>query len=337
MSTPDLSLQLCLLETSLEHCPEAVFWIGTDGSLRYVNDSGCNALGYSKQALLSRTILEVSPNLTKEGWKRHWRLLKEKGTLNFESHLRTKEGVQFPVEISAHYVACQGQEFGCVFARDLRVRGESLKERRSENSLLVDQIAHDFANLMTALLSSLGLVRMELSANSELIPVLSEAEKAGRAAQQLTNQLLSMVQATEGTSDSGCPQDKQIKKRKKILIMDDVKRVRVGTGRMLQHLGFETKLASNGTEAIECYKEAQSSNEPFDAVLVDLIIASGMDGKETIKELLKIDPRVKAIATSGYFDDPAMTHFEKYGFSGVIAKPYKIDQLRKILNEVISG
>ena len=53
--------------------------------------------------------------------------------------------------------------------------------------------------------------------------------------------------------------------------------------------------------------------------------------------LLEIDPQVKAIVSSGYSDDPIMADFQKYGFSGVIAKPYRISELGKILHDVIMG
>jgi DNA-binding NarL/FixJ family response regulator len=62
-----------------------------------------------------------------------------------------------------------------------------------------------------------------------------------------------------------------------------------------------------------------------------------MGGKEAIKELLKIDPQVKGIVSSGYSDDPIMADFQKYGFTAVIAKPYKISELDKVLNEALTG
>ena len=64
----------------------------------------------------------------------------------------------------------------------------------------------------------------------------------------------------------------------------------------------------------------------------------GMGGKELIKELLGIDPKIRVIVSSGYSNDPIMSDFVKYGFKGCIAKPYKIgdlsETLHKVLNEI---
>jgi DNA-binding NarL/FixJ family response regulator len=68
---------------------------------------------------------------------------------------------------------------------------------------------------------------------------------------------------------------------------------------------------------------------------MDLTIPGGMGGKETIKKMLEVD-RARVIVASGYSNDPVMSAFESYGFSGVIAKPYTMDTLATTLRSVIS-
>ena len=104
---------------------------------------------------------------------------------------------------------------------------------------------------------------------------------------------------------------------------------------MLVRLGYEAEFARDGGEAIEMFVQAHGSGQAFAAVILDLTVPGGMGGKETMARLLEIDPQVKAIVSSGYSDDPIMADFQKYGFSGVIAKPYKISELGKILHKVI--
>ena len=81
--------------------------------------------------------------------------------------------------------------------------------------------------------------------------------------------------------------------------------------------------------------EQQSrEGESFDLVILDLTVPGGLGGKETLKELLGIDPQVKALVSSGYTNDPVMTNYRKYGFSGVMPKPYTKDQMIRALMKI---
>jgi CheY-like chemotaxis protein len=142
--------------------------------------------------------------------------------------------------------------------------------------------------------------------------------------------------------------EKQIPKKKeaeirpitgkgKIMVMDDEEIIRTSLGEILTFLGYEPEFARNGEEALATYKKAIDSGQSFDAVILDLTIRGGMGGKETIKKLIEIDPKVKAIVSSGYSTDPVMADFKNYGFRGVVAKPYDIKELSKELDDVING
>ena len=123
----------------------------------------------------------------------------------------------------------------------------------------------------------------------------------------------------------------------KILFMDDDKAVRDIAQKILLYLGYQVEFAKNGSEAIELFKKAINSGKFFDAVILDLTIPGEMGGKETIRNLLKIDPEVKAIISSGYSNDIIMSEYKAYGFSGTVAKPYEIKELSKTLSKVIRG
>lgn len=122
---------------------------------------------------------------------------------------------------------------------------------------------------------------------------------------------------------------------RKVLVMDDEDIVIDVAVQMIQQLGYEAEAARNGSEAVEAYKRAMKSGKLFNAVILDLHVEGGMGGKDAIREILKMDPNVKAIVSSGYSNDPEMTDFEKYGFSGVVEKPYSIDELKRILKAAV--
>jgi PAS domain S-box-containing protein len=122
-----------------------------------------------------------------------------------------------------------------------------------------------------------------------------------------------------------------------ILVMDDEDAIKAVLGKVLTRQGYTTGFASNGAEAVTVFREAYATDTPFDAVILDLTIPGGVGGKEIVKELLAIDPFVKAIASSGYSDDPVMAQPHDYGFKGVIAKPYTPAELGEVLRKVLKG
>ena len=60
-------------------------------------------------------------------------------------------------------------------------------------------------------------------------------------------------------------------------------------------------------------------------------ILGGIGGREAITELLEIDTEAKVIVYSGYSADPVMAHYKLYDFVGVVAKPYDIRELSRVL------
>ena len=124
---------------------------------------------------------------------------------------------------------------------------------------------------------------------------------------------------------------------RRILVMDDEDMVRNVIDRMLGQCGCTASFARDGREMIELYRKGMESGRPFDAVIIDLIIAGGMGGKEAVQKLLEVDPHANAIVSSGYSEDLVMSNFREFGFKGVLAKPYNLSELGKVLSEVISG
>ncbi|OYT49714.1 response regulator [Thermoplasmatales archaeon ex4484_36] len=114
--------------------------------------------------------------------------------------------------------------------------------------------------------------------------------------------------------------------------MDDQEAVLDSTSLLLKELGFEVETARNGQEAIERYKRALEEGEAFHAVVMDLTVPGGMGGKEAIKRLKEIDPNVRAIVYTGYSNDPILSSFREYGFSGALKKPFKALQNRGAYN-----
>jgi two-component system, cell cycle sensor histidine kinase and response regulator CckA len=120
-----------------------------------------------------------------------------------------------------------------------------------------------------------------------------------------------------------------------ILIMDDDEMVRTAVGDMAQAIGYSVSFAEEGAEAVELYRKAQQAGKSFDAVILDLTIPGGMGGRETIRELLAVDPDARTILTSGHVEGPHNPDYGAFGVKDVIAKPFSLFELSRVLRRVI--
>lgn len=125
------------------------------------------------------------------------------------------------------------------------------------------------------------------------------------------------------------------KKTGRILILDDETLVLEVGRELLGYLGYAATTAQSGKEAVSLFNQAIELKEPFDAVILDLIVPGGMGGTEVVQELLRADPGVKAIISSGYLTDPIIQNYKEYGFAEVLTKPYDAGELERKIHKII--
>ncbi len=124
------------------------------------------------------------------------------------------------------------------------------------------------------------------------------------------------------------------KKGALVMIMDDEEMIRDIASELFSQLGFLAVHAEDGKEAVTLYKKLKEDGKKIDLVIMDLTIPGGMGGKEAVQELLKIDKEAVAIVSSGYSNDPVMAQYKEHGFKGCLKKPFKIDEIVELLQEL---
>lgn len=117
--------------------------------------------------------------------------------------------------------------------------------------------------------------------------------------------------------------------------MDDDELLRSLSWQLLAELGHDPAVTCHGQETLERYQEAMAAGNPFNIVILDLTIRGGMGGEETMRNLLMIDPDVKAIVSSGYSDDASMAEHLTRGFKACLKKPYGLHELQETLHAVM--
>ncbi len=122
----------------------------------------------------------------------------------------------------------------------------------------------------------------------------------------------------------------------KVLVMDDEQLVRRSLVTLLEDLGYCVRSAGDGAEAVDLYKDALHSEQPFDVVVFDLTVRGGMGGIDALNAIRKMDPDVKALVSSGYTDAAAIADYRRFGFSGVMPKPYTADALVAAMRQALA-
>ncbi|MDX9746587.1 MAG: PAS domain S-box protein [Syntrophales bacterium] len=118
-----------------------------------------------------------------------------------------------------------------------------------------------------------------------------------------------------------------------LLIVDDEPAVLGVTGDLLQTLGYEVFRASGGKEALEVYRV---HHDRIALVILDMVMPVWGGGK-TFEELRRINPRVKAILSSGYsLNGDAKTILDR-GVQAFIQKPFMMDQLSRTIRQVLDA
>ena len=122
---------LRLAQSAVDHASDSAFWIRPDGSIAYANKAASENLGYTRDELLTMTLHDIDPLHQKGDWPEHWESLRRMRSRTFETMHRASDGREFPVEITCSYVACDGLEYACAFARGIAARKETERALRA--------------------------------------------------------------------------------------------------------------------------------------------------------------------------------------------------------------
>lgn len=120
----------------------------------------------------------------------------------------------------------------------------------------------------------------------------------------------------------------------RILVLEDDPLVGDLLKDSLECLGCDVTKVVDGAEVITEFQSAQQHQTPFDLVILDLTIPGGTGGVDTLHQLQKLDPTVRAVACSGYINDPCMVFPQRYGFASRLVKPFSIQDLTQLLQSI---
>jgi two-component system cell cycle sensor histidine kinase/response regulator CckA len=133
------------------------------------------------------------------------------------------------------------------------------------------------------------------------------------------------------------PSSAPVKDNATVLFMDDEETIRNLGRALLSRMGYSVTTTCEGAETIREYRRAWEAKLPYDLVILDLTIPGGMGGRETMEELKKFDPGIRAIVSSGYSNDLVLSNYHAHGFRGMISKPYEISDFSHAIEQVLGA
>jgi two-component system, cell cycle sensor histidine kinase and response regulator CckA len=122
------------------------------------------------------------------------------------------------------------------------------------------------------------------------------------------------------------------KKLTTILLVDDDPLIRGLGQELLEHLGYQVETAGDGSEALRKFQ----GMERVDLVLLDYFLP-GQNGCEVLKKFKIIDKRARVLVASGFLSSQDMANIKQEGASGMINKPYRLQDLQHRIKAVLGG
>ena len=196
---------LHLVQYGVNHSRDSIFWLDSETRLVYVNDAACRSLGYSREELLSMTISDIDPDFPPEAWPPQLEKLRKYGSVTHESRHRARDGRIFPVEVTGNYVCFEGKEGSFAFARNITDRKQAEAEREKLQGQLIQAqkmdsigrlaggVAHDFNNMLGAIIGYVELGLANSSDNPGMHGYLKQIQAAALRSADLTRQLLAFA------------------------------------------------------------------------------------------------------------------------------------------------
>lgn len=117
-----------------------------------------------------------------------------------------------------------------------------------------------------------------------------------------------------------------------ILVVDDEPLQRDIAGQMLMELGYQAYFAPSGEAALKFL-----GTRSVDLVLLDMLMAPGMNGLETFEKILQIHPDQKALIVSGYSQSSDIVKTMELGAGGLLKKPYSFGQFGRAVQSLLKN
>jgi len=229
-----------------------------------------------------------------------------------------------------------------VTARLQAERDRELLEKSRALSAMAGSMAHDFNNILLAIVGNAKLAAEDLPAGHAAQLSLAEVTKAGTRAAGIINQILAFSGNEETPKDivlfndpatrhTACASTVLRGEGQSVLYVDDEESLVYLVTRVLQRLGYRVAGFTDAREALAAF---QSDPTAYEAVVTDLSMPS-MSGVEFAEQVLKTKPDIPVVITSGYVRPKDREAVLKTGVRDLLLKPNTVEELGDVLHRLM--
>lgn len=122
--------QIRLMQTSVDRCSTAIYWVNSRAQVTYANDRACQSLGLTRKELIGLRVWDFDPNMTPDRWYPLWEQIKRDKSIIGQTQHRRKDGTLFPIEALGTYLQQDEEEIVFVFAQDVSERERAERQLR---------------------------------------------------------------------------------------------------------------------------------------------------------------------------------------------------------------
>jgi PAS domain S-box-containing protein len=192
---------LRLVQYSIDHTSDPVFWIDKEGKFAYTNEAARKYLSFTIEEISEVTVWDIYPEFSSERGPQMLAQVKQKGSEVFEVLIKDKHGNLMPVEVTASYLIFEGRELFFTYVKDIQERKESeealrksteeLRATKDRALLYLDIMGHDIRNKLQGMMlaSHLALIGNDSEEVKEAITI---QEKAIETIQDLITRVKSL-------------------------------------------------------------------------------------------------------------------------------------------------
>lgn len=122
---------LRVTQFSVDNADDAIYWVKKDGSVTYGNTAASRSLGYTHEELTTLKVWDINPTIAPDTWPSVWSRIADGSRVHEESMLKRSDNTAFPIAQTNSFLSTRGEEFTCIFARDITETVE-MREREKE-------------------------------------------------------------------------------------------------------------------------------------------------------------------------------------------------------------